>query len=111
MEITKMRKIYSAILFSLLLLPMTAMAVCTKNGGSIVRVTYWADGNSSSHVVYYRQSATTNSYFYCRTADDNFAELASNALNGPTEVALSGTATSCPSSGSMGTCRYIVENP
>jgi len=109
-----MNKLLFSMVFALLLFPMTASAVCTQSGGSIVRVTYWADSAGSTHYIYYRPSSLTNYYYYCTTTDDDFAELASNALNGPTEVNLSGTATTCPTSGSsrnMGICRWIVENP
>lgn len=104
------------LLFStfLLLFPLAASATCTVSGGSVVRVTFWSDSAGSTHTIYYRPSALSSYYYWCQTTDDNFAEIASNALNGPTEVQLNGSATSCPTSGtsrSMGTCRWIVENP
>ena len=90
--------------------PLAANAVCTKYG-TVVRVTNYADGYGTYHYIYMRTSALSSVFFYVRTADDNMAEIANNALTSQVRVAIQGTYSSCPKSGYFGTLRYIITNP
>jgi hypothetical protein len=90
--------------------PLVSNATCTKYG-QVVRVTAYADGYGTYHYIYMKTSALSSVYFYARTSDDEMAEMATQALTNTIRVAIQGTAATCPSSGWLGTLRYIVLNP
>ena len=90
--------------------PLVSHATCTKYG-QVVRVTAYADGIGTYHYIYMKTSALSSVYFYTRTSDDEMAEMATQALTNTIRVAINGAYSVCPSSGYIGTLRYIVLNP
>ena len=98
-----------AIVFILFVLPLAAHAACYKTG-SVVRVTARDDSYTSTHYIYIKTSALSSVYFYVWTTDDNMAEIACQALLNKTRVRIRGSATYCPSSGSMGRLHEIIVN-
>jgi hypothetical protein len=77
--------------------------------GYIARATNYTSGS----YIYFRTSALANSYRYCYTTDAKLVDAANTALTNRSYVYIRGntSATSCPSSGSVGTCTLIVVAP
>ena len=77
--------------------------------GYIARTTNYASGS----YIYFRTSALASTYRYCYTNSDKLVDAANTALTNRSRVYIRGntSATSCPSSGSVGTCTLVIVAP
>lgn len=89
-----------------------AAVTCTYYG-VVERVTNYPGTGSS--VIYIRTSSVSNAYYYAYTADAKILDAANAALTARTQVQIqgynSGTPTTCPTSGYLGTVNYLVVSP
>ncbi len=95
------------------LMPIASQAGCNQTG-KLVRVKMKDDGSKGSHILYMRVETTDTFYYIAKTADDDLATLAATLAAMQTRVQVSGSASSCPVTGtkrSMGKVKQLIAIP
>ncbi len=95
------------------LFPVASQAACNQTG-KLVRVKMKDDSAKGSHILYMRVETTDTFYYTAGTADDDLATLAATLAAMQTRVQVSGSASSCPVTGtkrSMGRIRHLIAVP
>lgn len=109
-----MRRAVLALTAGVLLSPIAAQAACAISG-PIARVTTYDDSYSSTGCyIYQRDSALASYYYYSNSSDDDMCSNAVVAMTTGVDVAMSGNAASCPTTGTaryMGNLNYMIINP